>query len=80
MNAPLASRVTAAMVLLATAGLPSAAAAQYRLPTIVSSVKADSLHEVAAKMVAEAAGATRPGCIGARPSSVRWRIPSGTSA
>jgi hypothetical protein len=35
------------MVLLATAGLPSAAAAQYRLPTIVSTVKADSLREVA---------------------------------
>ena len=53
MNAPLASRVTTAMVLLATSGLPSAAAGQYRLPTIVSSVKADSLHEVAAKMVAD---------------------------
>jgi hypothetical protein len=36
------------MVLVAAAGLPSAAAAQYRLPTIVSSVKADSLREVAA--------------------------------
>ena len=53
MNASLASRITAAMVLFATAGLPSAAAGQYRLPTIVSSVKADSLHEVAAKMVAD---------------------------
>jgi hypothetical protein len=53
MNASLASRVTAALVLLATPGLPSAAAAQYRLPTIVSSVKADSLHEVAAKLVAD---------------------------
>lgn len=47
MNASLASRATAAMVVVAAAGLPSAAAAQYRLPTIVSSVKADSLHEVA---------------------------------
>ena len=53
MNASLASRITAAMVLFATAGLPSAAAGQYRLPTIVSSVKADSLHEIAAKMVAD---------------------------
>ena len=41
------------MVLFATAGLPSAAVAQYRLPTIVSSVKADSLHEIAAKMVSD---------------------------
>jgi hypothetical protein len=47
MHASLAGRTTAAMVLVAAAGLPSAAAAQYRLPTIVSSVKADSLHEVA---------------------------------
>ena len=47
MNVSLACRATATMVLLATAGLPSGAAAQYRLPTIVSSVKADSLHEVA---------------------------------
>ena len=47
MNASLASRATVAMVLVAAAGLPSAAAAQYRLPTIVSSVKADSLREVA---------------------------------
>src|SRR3954468_22919430 len=50
MNAPLASRAAIFSVLLATAGLPGAAAAQYRLPTIVSSVKADSLHEVAATL------------------------------
>jgi hypothetical protein len=50
MNAPLASRASIALVLLATAGLPSAAAAQYRLPTIVSTVKADSLREVAVEM------------------------------
>ena len=50
MNAPLASRASIVMVLLATAGFPGAAAAQYRLPTIVSSVKADSLHEVAVKL------------------------------
>ena len=50
MNAPLASRASIVMVLLATAGLPGAAEAQYRLPTIVSTVKADSLHEVAVKL------------------------------
>ena len=50
MNAPLASRASIVMVLLATAGLPGAAAAQYRLPTIVSSVKADSLHQAAVQL------------------------------
>jgi hypothetical protein len=39
------------MVLLGTAGLPSVAAAQYRLPSIVSTVKADSLNAAAAKLV-----------------------------
>ena len=47
MNALFASRAGTVMVLLATAGLPGAAAAQYRLPTIVSSVKADSLEQAA---------------------------------
>jgi hypothetical protein len=47
MNAPLASRASIVLVLLATAGLPCLAGAQYRLPTIVSSVKADSLSEAA---------------------------------
>jgi hypothetical protein len=47
MNALLASRASIALVLLATAGLPGTTEAQYRLPTIVSTVKADSLHEVA---------------------------------
>jgi hypothetical protein len=51
MNASLAGRVTAAMALLATAGLPSVAAAQYRLPSIVSTVKADSLTAAAVKLV-----------------------------
>jgi hypothetical protein len=50
MNAPLASRTATIMMLLATAGLPGVAAAQYRLPTIVSSVKADSLHAAAVAM------------------------------
>jgi hypothetical protein len=53
MNAPLARRASAAMVLLATAGLPAAASAQYRLPTIVSTVKADSLHEAAVRVASE---------------------------
>ena len=52
MKATLARRVSLAGVLLATAGLPGAASAQYRLPTIVSSVKADSLHEAAVALVA----------------------------
>ena len=50
MNAPFASRASVIIVLLATAGLPGAAGAQYRLPTIVSSVKADSLHEAALEL------------------------------
>ena len=50
MNAPFASRASIVMVLLATAGLPGAAEAQYRLPTIVSSVQADSLHEAAVEL------------------------------
>ena len=53
MNAPLASRASIVMVLLATAGLPGAASAQYRLPTIVSTVKADSLHEAAAQLATD---------------------------
>jgi hypothetical protein len=53
MNALLTSSVTGAMVLLlGAAGLPSAAAAQYRLPPIVSSAKADSLQLAAANLVA----------------------------
>jgi hypothetical protein len=51
MNPTLACRASAAMVLLATVGLPAAASAQYRLPTIVSTVKADSLHDAAARLV-----------------------------
>jgi hypothetical protein len=52
MTAPFAGRASVAILLLATAGLPGAAAAQYRLPTIVSSVKADSLHEAAVGLAA----------------------------
>ena len=50
MNAPFASRASTVMVLLATAVLPNAAGAQYRLPTIVSSVKADSLEKAAVEL------------------------------
>jgi hypothetical protein len=52
MSATLASRAATALVLLASVGLPATAAAQYQLPTIVSSVKADSLHEAAVRMAA----------------------------
>jgi hypothetical protein len=52
MNAPFASRASILTVLLATAGLPGATAAQYRLPTVVSSVKAESLHAGAVKLAA----------------------------
>jgi len=47
MKPTFASRLSVAGVLLATVGLPETAPAQHRLPTIVSSVKADSLHEAA---------------------------------
>jgi hypothetical protein len=50
MNPTLATRASTALVLLATAGLPAAATAQYRLPTIVSTVKADSLHDAAVQV------------------------------
>jgi hypothetical protein len=52
MNATFASRTSTALVLLATLGLPAAATAQYRLPTIVSSVKADSLRAAAMDVAA----------------------------
>jgi hypothetical protein len=43
--------LSVAGVLLATAGLPAIASAQYQLPTVVSTAKADSLHEAAVAMV-----------------------------
>jgi hypothetical protein len=42
----------AALALLALFALPGAAPAQYRLPTLVSAVKADSLHEAAISLAA----------------------------
>ena len=52
MKPSITSCLSIAGVLLATLGLPSAASAQYRLPTVVSSVKADSLHDAAVALVA----------------------------
>jgi hypothetical protein len=51
MKPTFASRLSVG-VLLVTIGLPGAASAQYQLPTVISSVKADSLHEAAAALVA----------------------------
>ena len=47
MKPTLTSRLSTAGVLLASLALPAAAQAQYRLPSLVSSVQADSLHEAA---------------------------------
>lgn len=44
---PTITSLSVAGVLLATLALPAAAPAQYRLPVLVSSAKADSLHEAA---------------------------------
>ena len=52
MTPSLTSRLSTVGVLLATLGLPAAASAQYQLPTITSSARADSLHEAAAALVA----------------------------
>jgi len=46
------SRLSIAGMLLATLGLPAAASAQYQLPTLTSSARADSLHEAAVALVA----------------------------
>jgi hypothetical protein len=51
MSSALVNRLSAAGVLLMTLGLPGFASAQYRLPTVISSVKADSLHEAAEALV-----------------------------
>jgi hypothetical protein len=51
MKPSITSRLSIAGMLLATLGLPSGASAQYRLPTVVSSAKADSLHEAAVALV-----------------------------
>ena len=52
MTPSLTSRLALAGVLLATLGLPVAASAQYQLPTLTSTAKADSLHEAAVALVA----------------------------
>jgi hypothetical protein len=51
MTPTFARRLSAAGLLLATLGLPAAVSAQYQLPEVVSSAKADSLHEAAAALV-----------------------------
>jgi len=48
---PTITSLSVAGLLLATLGLPTAATAQYRLPVLVSSVRADSLHDAAAALV-----------------------------
>jgi hypothetical protein len=53
MSTTIFRRLTIAGALLLTAGLPSTLSAQYQLPTLVSSVTADSLHEAAAALVAD---------------------------
>ena len=52
MTPSLTSRLSIAGVLLATLGLPAAVSAQYQLPTLTSTARADSLHEAAAALVA----------------------------
>jgi hypothetical protein len=52
MTSTFTGRLSVAGVLLLTLALPGAAAAQYRLPTVISSFTADSLHEAAGALVA----------------------------
>ena len=52
MTTPLPRRLAVAGALLATLGLPAAASAQYQLPTLTSSARADSLHEAAVALTA----------------------------
>ncbi|HKP50732.1 MAG TPA: hypothetical protein VJU17_11995 [Gemmatimonadales bacterium] len=51
MNATHTRNISIALVLFATVALPRAGSAQYRLPTIVSTDKADSLHAFAVQFV-----------------------------
>ena len=51
MNATLTRHITIALVLLAVVALPRAGSAQYRLPSIVSANKADSLQDSAVQSV-----------------------------
>ena len=52
MTPSLTSRLATAGALLATLALPAAATAQYQLPTLTSSARADSLHEAAVRLAA----------------------------
>ncbi len=74
------SRLTTAGVLLATVVLPASAAAQYQLPTVISSARADSLHDAALALTASHRWATPPGCTGAQRHSGERTIRSGSAA
>jgi hypothetical protein len=50
MRTTLATRLSLAGALLATMGSPDGAVAQYRLPALVTSVEADSMHSAAARL------------------------------
>ena len=50
MSPSFTSRLSVAGVLFAALGLPAAASAQYQLPTLTSTARADSLHEAAAAL------------------------------
>ncbi|HEY7505140.1 MAG TPA: hypothetical protein VH700_13640 [Gemmatimonadales bacterium] len=52
MPSTFANRLSAAGLLLVTLAVPAVASAQYQLPTVISSFKADSLHEAAEALVA----------------------------
>ena len=53
MTSSLTSRLATAGVLIATLALPAAATAQYQLPTLTSSARADSLHEASVRIAAD---------------------------
>jgi hypothetical protein len=52
MSTSLPSRLAVAGALLATLALPAAAVAQYQLPTLTATARADSLHDAAVALVA----------------------------
>ena len=81
MKATLGSRLSLAGVLLAIFGLPETAPAQYRLPTLVSAVQADSLHDAAAALfVAAHRLRDAAACIADRRRCARRTIHSGSAA
>ena len=76
MNATLTRHITIALVLLAVVALPRAGSAQYRLPSIVSANKADSLQDSAVRFVHTGRCRTPHVSIAAQRSSAQSRIPS----